>query len=214
MLKISDAVKEILESSDTELEAMRSGVLNLSAYAAEIQNTVEKKTFKKVQKTTIVVALSRLQPKVGKLAPLKPAVHLNQLSVKSSLADITFEKNEHTFKQSRSLSAFLSKSEPQFLTITQGINEITVIVSEDQAELVLRHFHIKPKALYRELVGLTVTFSEKYLSEPNVIYAILASLAGKRVNIIEIVSTLTELSVIIHQTQLEASIHILNEKFI
>jgi aspartokinase len=213
MIKVSDIVSELLYSTDLELEAMRKGLLNLSAYAEQIHPEVEKRAWKEVKKTTIVVALSRLQAKVAQVAPLRPQVNLNELSVKSPLADITFEKTQHSIKQSRSLSAILSKFDPQFLTITQGINEITVVVSQDQVDVVLQHFQTKPKATFADLVGVTVSFSEKYLAEPNVIYAVLSALASKRINIVEIVSTYTELSVIIGKTQLELCIQTLNQFF-
>jgi len=213
MVKVSDIVSELLFTSDLELEAMRKGVLNLSAYAEQIHAEVEKKAWKEVKKTTIVVALSRLQAKVSQVAPLRPLVHLNELSVKSPLADITFEKTQHTIRQSRSLSAFLNTFDPQFLTITQGINEVTVVVSQDQASVVMQHFVSKPKAIFTDLVGVTVSFSEKYLVEPNVIYTVLSALASKRINIVEIVSTYTELSVIIGKAQLELSIQTLNQFF-
>ncbi len=213
MLKVSEIVKDILSSSDIELEAMRAGILNLSAYAAKIQPEVEKRCWKPVQKTTIVVALSRLQVGVAKIAPLKPVIKFTELSVKSPLAEITFEKTLHSIQQSRTLSSFLQKHEPAFLTITQGINEITVIVSQEQELRVIKHFATPPKASFVNLVGVTVSFSEKYLREPNVIYTVLSALAGQRVNIIEIVSTYTELSVIIDQKQLELCITTLNQFF-
>ncbi len=213
MIKISDIVQDILSASDLELEAMRQGVLNLSAYAEKIHPEVEKRAWKTVQKTTIVVALSRLQLKLSKISPLRPKIVLRELTVKSPLADITYEKTRETIKQSRSLSTIFSQAEAPFLTVTQGMNEITVIVSQDQLVAVMAHISVKPKSLFRDLVGITVTFSEKYLLEPNVIYAILAALAGKRINIIEIVSTYTELSVIISQSQVDLCIQTLNQFF-
>jgi len=213
MLKVSEITQDILQSADLELEAMRKGVLNLSAYAEQIHDEVENRTFKKVKKTTIVVALSRLQTRLSNIPTLQPQIYLDKLSVKSPLVTITYEKTRQSLEQSRSLSVFLSHHDPQFITITQGTDELTIIVSQDQLDTTLEYFDAEPKAVCHNLVGVTVQFTEKYLSQPNVIYTILAALAGKRINIIEIVSTYTELTVIIEQAQLEVAIRTLNRFF-
>src|SRR5258708_907078 len=145
MIKIADIVREIVESSDNELELMRSGLLNLSAFAAKIQPLIEEKAWKKVQKSTIVVALSRLQQKLPEISPLRPVIHIHELSVKSPLVDITYEKTRQSLEQSRSLSAFLSQQNPQFFTVTQGMNEVTIVVSQEQLELTLEYFDAEPK---------------------------------------------------------------------
>lgn len=214
MLKVSTIVNNLLQSSELGLEAMRSGILNLSSYADSIHKQVEKETQKNVKKATIVVALSRLQKNLKNIPSLRPVVYLEELSVKSPLADVTFEKIQATIEKSRSLAALLYQHDPQFFTITQGINELTIVVSQEQLDLTLEHFGTQPKALSTNLVGITVRFSQKYISEPNVIYSILSTLAAKRVNITEIISTYTELTVIVQQSQLEVTIQTLNQFFI
>jgi|SRR5579859_376832 len=213
MIKVTDAVYEILSSSDEELELMRQGLLNLSAFADKIHPQVEAKTWKKVKRATIIVALSRLQKNLPQIPALRPTIHLDELSLKSPLADVTFEKNRRTLERSRSLSAFLVQHNPHFFTITQGMNEVTIIVSQEQLEITLEYFDSKPKALFKDLVGVTVKFSERYIQQPNVIYTILSLLAAKRVNIVEIVSTYTELTVVIDQGELNLAVETLNTLF-
>jgi aspartokinase len=214
MIKISDIVHDILQSSNIELEAMRLGVLNLSAFAEKIHAQVEEKAWKSVKKTTIVVALARLQKKLALIPPLQPKVILDELSVKTPLADITFEKTRQTIEQSRSLSAFLAQHNPQFFTITQGINELTIVVSQEQLDLTLDYFDAQPKSLFKDLVGVTVKFSEKYIPEPNVIYAILSAVAAQRINITEVISTYTELTLIVNSAELDVIIKTLNQFFL
>ena len=45
------------------------------------------------------------------------------------------------------------------------------------------------------------------------IYTLVASIATKRINLIEIVSTFTEISFIVRQTDMRATIDILNANF-
>ena len=60
MITVSQAVSEIIQSDELASESLRSGLLNLSAYAGKIQKRIENITFKEVKTGTIVVALSRL----------------------------------------------------------------------------------------------------------------------------------------------------------
>ena len=213
MIKISDVVLNILESSETASEAMRSGVLNLRAYARQIQAQVEGKTFKPVKIGTIVVAMSRLRSSINKIESLVPNITLVELSIKSPLVDITYEKTGESVRLAHSFSPNLEHGNNHFFTMTQGTNEITFIISDGMKSDLLNHFTAKPKAIFTDLVGLSVRFNESYLSHPNVIYAILSKLAIKRVNVIEIVSTYTELMVVVEKKEMEVAISQLNELF-
>jgi aspartokinase len=213
MIKVSDIVLELLQGSEIATEAMRLGVLNLRAFARQIQPLVERRAFKPVKIGTIVVALSRLRGAVSKSEPLNPVVLLDEISIKSPLVDVTFEKTRENTFSTHSFSKLLEDSVDHFFTVTQGINEITFIVSDNLKPKLLRHFSGKPKALIEDLVGLSVRFSDNYLPQPNVIYAILSKLAVKRINVIEIVSTYTELMIIIEKKEMELAVTQLNRMF-
>ncbi|HKC04482.1 MAG TPA: hypothetical protein VKC54_01275 [Patescibacteria group bacterium] len=213
MLKVSDTVREILENSETAVEAMRSGVLNLRAFARQIQPLVEAKTLKPVKMGTIVVALSRIGSSVKGIEQLVPNITLSELSIKSPLCDITYEKTGESVRLAHSFSNKLGDLNGHFFTMTQGIKEITFIISDDLRDKLLNHFPGNPKAIFQDLVGLNVSFSEDYLAHPNVIYAILSRLAIKRINVIEIVSTYTELMIVVEKKEMESAIAQLNGLF-
>lgn len=206
MRKITDAVREIVQRSDVAQEAMRLGVLNQSAYAELILPEVERLTWKDVQKNSVVVSLSRVARELEEADPLKPSVVIQELSIKAPLADLTFERSEHNLLKVHQLPSKLHFGPNQFLTITQGINEITVIVSQDRAEEVLAHIDAPTRSIFRDLVGITIKFDPQYLDQPNVIYALLAKLAYQRINLLEIVSTYTELTVLIEERDLDKAV--------
>ncbi|MDH5532807.1 MAG: hypothetical protein OEX81_00070 [Candidatus Pacebacteria bacterium] len=212
MIKISTVVSEILANDETAFEAMREGLLNYSAYAEQILDKVEEKTFKPVKKTSIVTALSRMAPEIKKTAPLVQKIKLDDIVVRSPLSDITFEKNQLTIRKAQELRETLV-SDKDFLTITQSTNEITLIIPESLREDVLTHFGVKPKVVLDNLVGVSARFSDIYIPIPNVIYTIIRSLAVKRVNILEIVSTYTEISLIVTQDDMRKTLDALQEFF-
>lgn len=204
MLKVIDAVKNVISSDEVAIEAMRSGILNFSAYSELIHKKIENLTFKEVKKTTIVVALSRMAQKIYDVTPLKTQVKFDEISIKSPLVDITFDKTPENIAILRSLIEKISQN--KFLTFTEGINELTIIASADQKETILENFKSKPKITIENLVGLSLRFSDNYINEPNVIYSILSLLASKRINLSEVVSTYTELTLVISENDLDKAI--------
>lgn len=209
MLKISDAVRKILRRSDTASEALSQGILNLSAYASWILPEVEAETLKPVQHSSVVMSLSRLAREFQQQPSLKPQLKLEEITLKSGLCDITFEKTSQTLKDLKAFSQQLSADDQHFLAITQGVGEVTLILSPTYLEDALTIFKDQPKKILPALVGLSIRFSEKYLDEPNVIYSILSVLAVKRINLLEIISTYTELTLIINQEDMYSTLEAL-----
>jgi DNA-binding transcriptional regulator of glucitol operon len=223
MRSVSSAVETIIQQDEIALEAMSRGVLNLSAYAEEIQSEVEKITWKEVRKGTIVVALSRflqelqsvldvsevdtviLNEKSKSLQSIRPKVYIDDISIRSPLCDISFEKTKLSQEATKKLlGSSLYKQHNSFFTVTEGVSEITLIAPQKVYEDILslyaaQPFSTTPKASYQNLTGISVRFSEKYLSVPNVVYVLIGQLAVQRVNIIEVVSTFTELAVIVQE---------------
>lgn len=220
MIKISDVVADILYSSEVALSAFHDGYLNLSAYAASICPDVEARAKKPVRVGSIVVALSRLKKSTGKKdkthkrTSLLPDVAIENLSVKSGLAEIAFDRTAANLARLRELYRDPAISTGDFFMVTQGTGEITIIA----LDTVLPHIArvMRPgmaKAEIRNLVGLTARFDPKYLAIPNVIFTFVRRLALKRINIAEIVSTYTELTFIIDQKDLQEAFLALNEFF-
>ncbi len=214
MIKISEAVSDIIQGDEISLEALRAGVLNFSAYARKIKTFVEQKLYKEVQTGSIVTALSRIAPRVKNIPPLRPKIQILDMSIKSPLSEITFEKTEESLKNVSKLMR-LKSTKGKFFTITQGITEITIIAPSEIKREILDHLIIKPKGQYDNLVAITASFVEQeYIEVPNMIYALVAALAIKRINLIEIVSTYTEISFIVRQKDMRNTIDVLKEHFL
>lgn len=205
MIKVSDVVLDSIKQDPAAYEAIQRGFLNFSAYASQIHSKVERQALKPVQLGTIVVALSRLSKQSETIPPTAIEVHINTLNISSPLRDISFEKS---LQLQKSLSRFLSETRPdsRFIAITSGISEITIICAEEYADSVLQVSPQPPKAMMSNLAAITVSFSDSYLSIPNTIYSLLAPLAAQSINIVEIVSTYTELSIVIAQDELDTAI--------
>ena len=91
------------------------------------------------------------------------------------------------------------------------MHEITIICSEYLKEEVLSIIHLSPKVTLTDLVALSVRFSDQYIQVPNTIYSLVRVLALRHINIIEVVSTYTEITFVIHKDEMRSAIESLQE---
>lgn len=213
MIKVTDVVLEVLEADELALEAMRAGLLNFSAYADSIQKRIEKTTLKPVQKGTIVVALSRIAKNPSlKAAPLKPEVKLTDLSIRSSLCALTYEKTADMQRKVAVLHPFQIAPHELF-TIAENPTEITLVVGQKAKEKITKQFDAKPKGAIDNLVAITVQYQEELASTPNTHFVLLSALAAKRIALIELVTTFTETTFVLKKEDMEKAMKVLNSYF-
>lgn len=80
----------------------------------------------------------------------------------------------------------------RYLTITEGIREITLIIEQAMLEGVHEAVGERPARIARGIASLSVSLSEDNLSAPGVLYRLLQPLALQGVNLAEVASTTTE----------------------
>lgn len=211
MLKVTDIVRDILFSSELELTALSRRILNLSAYAKRIQKEVERRARKPVQLGTIVVALSRIAAEVTEEDPLLPKIELEGLAVKSNLAEITFNKSSTNKLRTQKIYTDSQFAQADFLTITYGAGEISIIAPMTLVKPVLKNFKPdEPKLLLENLAALTVQFGDHFIDTPNMYFALLRAVAVRKLNLVELISTFTELTFLVRQSDLNELFLLMN----
>lgn len=212
MLKVTDIVLDLLKTDELALEASRAGLLNLSAYAQKIHTQVENATKKPVQKGTIVVALSRIVKHLPNTPLLNPNIALTNLDIKSSLSVLTYKKSIDMQRKISVLNPFLLSMNDLF-SMTEGPEKITIICSDKSKDEIKRNLGLEPKVEFNDLAAVTVSLTEEDVTKPNVVFTLLSTLATKRIQIIELVSTYTEISLIVKKEDMEAVFKALNMYF-
>ncbi len=203
MIKISDITEELLREDAVALRALHRGVLNHSAYAEEILPEVELRTMKPVTKNSIAMAISRLADTIREESYILPQIALTDVSIKAPLIDVTYPKTEQVISALADVRSALARRDSSFSMITQGTREVTVIVDEHSLGLLQELMPEEPTALYRNLVAVSVSFSESYLDEPNLIYGLLESAVVHQINLVEVVSTYTELTAVVQRQDMD-----------
>lgn len=206
MKTVAAVVREIIDESEIALSALQSGVLNLSAYAKKIQADVSKRAGKNVTTGSIVVALSRYEYDAKKKTPLTPDVLVESISTRSNLTEVTFARTQSIRARLKDIHENKNLLEADILTVTSGVREVSLIVPTTLANEVLEIFSDnEPTLILHDLACLTIRFPARYLHTPNTIFTLLRPLALNRINIVEVVSTYTELSVVVAEQDLQSA---------
>lgn len=202
MIKIQDIVRDIVYNEEEALYALAEGYMNLSAYGKRIQKEVEQKTKKEVHVTGIVVALSRVQKQLKKVHPLIQEIKINNITAKSPLSEIVFEKTPDILSKLSSMYEKIKTTNDDFLTMTLSTSEITVICSDRIKESVLKHFKDMPRMIESGLASIGISIDPKYYPMPNITFSLIRRIAKKRIPLAETITTHTEIIFIFPQKSL------------
>jgi hypothetical protein len=212
MKPIAAVVREIVDESEVALSALSDGVLNLSAYAKKIRSDVARRAKKDVPVGTIVVALCRYEIEAKKRARLFPKVKIESISTRSALVELAFTKSATTRGRLRTLHENEKLADADLLTVTSGIREISLILPANLKSEVLKVFKgEKPILVQEDLASLSIRFPSHYLLTPNTIFALIRPFALSRINIVEVVSTYTELTVVVAEKDLQAAFAVMSK---
>ena len=215
MITIPNAVEEIIKTKPFLENALVDGLINLSALARQLKPQIEERTGKTINEGAIVMALNRLVPRLSivSAAKLKNVVkNIGDIIVRSDLTDYTFANSETLYEKEAELLAGLKDKNNVFCTFSQGVEETTIIISTIAAPLVEKIFNDeKVIAKSDNLSSITVKLPMSNSAAPGVYYYIFKKLAWENINIVEVISTTNEYTIIVADADIDAAFSILME---
>jgi hypothetical protein len=212
MYKIIDVVRDIVLEDEEILLPMVRGYINLSAYAKRIRAEVESRTKKQVKVPSIVVSLSRVRVGLGRTHPLVVDVKINNVTVKSPISEIVFEKTPKLLQKLSALYSKVKTAPDDFLTMTLSTSEATVICSDRIKGRVLSHFGEKPRMIEGGLAAIGLSLDPKYYPMPNITFSLIRRIAQKRIPLAETITTHTEIIFVFNQKHLATMVELFQPK--
>lgn len=206
MITVPEIVEKIIQKSPYLIDGLRKELINLSALARDIQPEVSEKLIKDVKEGAIVMALKRLTPKLkGKFRDTEEFMKtIGDLTVKSNLIEYTFMNSNTLIEKEAKILDHLKESTHQFITISQGIKETTLILNSNLESILNKIFNDEKIILKKEnLSSITIKLPEENVEIPGVYYYILKSLAWSGINLVEAVSTSNEITIIFEEKDIE-----------
>ena len=214
MVTVPEAAEKIIKRSRYLSEAMSKGFINNSSLARYMKPEIEEMLLKKVNASSIIMALNRLQKNLKPQSKYKNTFkNKPTIIIRSNLFEINFTNSETlTTKCSQILS--LNGGQKFFLTFSKGISESTIIASNEitnQIKEIIKHE--KTISELNNLSSITINLPGSSVNTPGIFYFFLKSLAWEGVNIVEIVSTVSEFTLILEDKDVNKAFSILKSLF-
>lgn len=213
MIKIADVVEELVRRSPFMTEALAEGLVNVSALARSLQPEVEKALAKPVKTGAIVMAINRMP--VGELTHEDRRLRaffqkLSDMSVRTNLLDYTFRNSDTLLERQAELLDLIRQSPQVFYSFSQGVSETTIVV-EDVMEERLEQIFASERLLDKEqdLASITLMLPVENRSLFGLYYYILKDLAWYGINLVELISTSNEFTIIVQQADLDQAFSVL-----
>lgn len=206
MISTQQAVNSIVNKNPLYREILSQKVANFHKLAQLIKNQVEAEAKKEIKINTIVVALSRIAKTLEVIdIGLFIQKHLYNFQIQTPISELIIEKNSSNLSI---LKEFFSKK--KFIGVIVGEDEINLICTKKVADYFLKK--IKIKKHLSNLTSLSIRFDEKLVKTPGLFYHLSSLFFLNKINIIEVISTYTQINFIIENQYLSQAISILNKQ--
>lgn len=202
MVTISHIVKKIVSGQPFVEEGLGEGIISVANLAEKMQPKIEQELGKKVKLPAIVMALRRHSEEIsGHNASLKSFKYVGEIIVRSNICDFAVVKSNTLLARLRTIHNLVNFERGDTLNVIVGSNEVSIIINEKYMEKLTKFLHGE-KIILKEngLVATTIIFtSNDFFYTPGIVFDAVRKLAWNNINIYEIVSTMTELTFILHK---------------
>jgi hypothetical protein len=213
MSSIGKVTEEIINRSPFLRESLTENLINVSALARKIKPEIEDILKKPVKEGAVIMAIKRMSPGYYHRINLNIKNFMGTLGdflVRSDLEDFTFENSATlTLKQAEMMKSLNDTQDP-FYTFCHGVGESTIITSVSVTEELEKIFQgEKLKSHTPDLASITIKLPTVNTEISGIYYYILKHLAWEGINIVEVVSTSNEFTVVVHSDDIDAAFSVL-----
>jgi len=215
MLTITQLVDRILAQRPFLEEVMSEGLVNLSAAARQIQPEIENALGRKVKEGAILMALKRYSSHLDLSLNVKLKNSLRQMgeiTVRSKLSDYTYKNSDRIVEKQKSLLLIIEDKRECFYTFSQGIYETTMVISSSMSSELENLF--KTERLVSKITDLssvTLRLPENNTKMTGLYYFILKRIAWEKINIIELISTTNEFTIVVDEHDAALTFNVLKQ---
>ncbi len=215
MITIPEACEKIIKRSRYLNEAISKNLINLSSLARYIKPEVEDILKKNVTDTAIIMTLNRFSHKIKPQYSFKNIFKTTpEITVRSNLTEITLSNSVSLSKKCSLLIKTFEVNPKHFFTITQGLLETTIIYNsglKEQIRNILEGEEITEEM--EDVSSITIQLPPESILTPGVFYFFLKSIAWEGINILEIVSSHLELTIIVGKSDAQRTFAVIESLF-
>lgn len=212
MISTAQVVDELIKQTPSLETALTSDIVNYSSLARMLKPQVEEKLFKDIKEGAIIMALKRTTRRLKKDLPnnLDLSKYLGSITLRSNLVDYTFINSPTIVNAQKILLEKYATRKDLFLTVSHGVSQLTVVASESCEEDVKKIFKKEiVSANLKGLSSLTIGIHPDATKMIGIYYSILKVLILERISFVELISTFTELTIVMETKYIEKAFSVL-----
>ena len=213
MRTIQEAVTAIINKTPFIEEALYDKLINVSSLARIIKPEVENMLKKEIKDGAIMMAINRLSPS----SVLKTRRNIKKIALssgdfimRSDLCDYTFKNTPTLVKRISKLLNEIGQDNDNFLTISQGVFETNIVVSNKLKTRVDEIFKDEITLWsITNLASITIKLPKSNIEQSGIYYFILKQLAWADISVQEVISTTHEITIVDKETDIKQAFSIL-----
>jgi len=213
MIKIADLVASQIRRSPFLAEALQEDLINTTALARKLQPGLSEQLGKPVSIAAIVMAIKRLS--LGQLPRVERSMHdflrqLSDISVRGELIDYTFQHSPTLMEQHARLLREVRERPKVFYSFSRGIAETTIVIGkplEHWADQIMQEERLLDKQVGLSAISIMLPAENRDLF--GLYYYILKALAWEGINLIELISTSNEFTIVVRGEDLDQAFSII-----
>ena len=217
MVTISEIIENLVKQKPFIERALAEGLLNLSAFSRQIKPDIEKIVKKPVTEASILMALKRLVPmiEVSMSKKIEKATKgFGDIIVRSHLVDFTYKNSDSLIEKQGNLVKLLTTERDAFYTISRGVFETTIVISNSFAEEVKRLFADEILiSSTPSISSVTLRLPKDNIKIPGLYYFVFKQIAWEGISILEVISTTNELSMIVKDKDVDRVFSIIKKSY-
>jgi hypothetical protein len=212
-MNLSKLCEDYINRSPFLREAIAEDLINVSALARKIKPEIEAAIKKPVKDGALIMAIKRMAPgSYTKITNRIPSMmqDIGDFVVRSGLDNFTVVNSDTMMKTQ---SIFIDKMKEQlnsFYTVCNGVTESTFVLNTSLVDDFLKIF--KDEQIFsnkKNLASVTIKLPRHNSDVSGFYYYILKQLAWEGINLIEVVSTSNEFSLIVSMEDIDTTFSVL-----
>lgn len=215
MVSIAQVVEQIIEEKPFLETALGFGILNYTRLAEELLPEVENRielSGKEVTVSAVMMSIRRLAERLSNQFDELSGLFSKQLSLemdysKYNLFSFTVRKTPEVNELVKQLYDIVDLGKRDYLTITSGITEVTIISNSRYRDQMLSLFdRSQVLNIDNDLASISLIIPQDSFQNPGLFYLVTKQLYWDGINIREVVSTLTEMNFIVKEIDIPSSL--------
>ncbi len=200
MVTISHVVQKLVNDRVFIQEAMSRGIISYGSLAEQLKPEIEEEIGREVKHHAIVMALRRYTETLKEMHKKITFDYTSEIIMKTDICDVAVFRSPSLLDKIKKIYDIVDFEKGDVLNVIHGRYEVSIVTNERYRERVIGFLKgEKVLNVEKDLTSLTLTYGKGFLHTPGVVFNVVRNIAWENINIIEVVSTNTELTFIIHK---------------